>query len=295
MQKIPLSAADRILRNPHSLPGVPNALNSVVSKSQWSDRTLEQAEEAHLRRRERINNLRNDRINFEESELMDDGSAISDTEFENATGILAPLRPLRPRSRSVNALSSPLSLQPQPQLQPPGSPSMYRQTRHTSVDHISTGSPSHSYHRGLRRHSMVEKQLQLPRTGMFYSIDDTDAALFGRANTNSVDSPYYFSMRSSTTISPHRTSTFWSPSPAQSPQDRARQRCLLFKRPHPSYRPRMFPGQNLWQPGWHRLLRQDYLRQGKAELWRQERNKFLQDFRRERQFQKQTKRRMSFS
>lgn len=276
MQKIPIAAADRILRNPHGLPHVPTVLTEYVGRSQRTDRALDRAEQAHLERRERLNSVRSDRIMLERRQSMEDESAVSDTEAE-------PVAPLRPRSRSVG-----MSHQHHA-----GSPISHRFRRNSMSAEERNGmlySPSYS-HFGPRRHSMVERELHLlPRMGMFFSADDTDASLLELSRSSATNGNTFQGRRSFYT-DPLYSNIY-------TPQERARQRCHLLKKPHPSLSnttASRVATINSWQPGWHRLMRKDYVKQGKDSLWRQERSLFLQESRRERQFQRQTKRRMSFS
>lgn len=86
----------------------------------------------------------------------------------------------------------------------------------------------------------------------------------------------------------------------RNPIDRVRQRCHFSKRPSPGWKSRDFVldrNGKQWtsHPCWHRIMRDQYRYNGQDHLWREERNRFLQEFRRDRQFRKQSSRRFSSS
>jgi hypothetical protein len=86
----------------------------------------------------------------------------------------------------------------------------------------------------------------------------------------------------------------------KNPIDRVRQRCHFSKRPSPGWKSRDFVldrNGKQWtsHPCWHRIMRDQYRYNGQDNLWREERNRFLQEFRRDRQFRKHTSRRFSSS
>lgn len=86
----------------------------------------------------------------------------------------------------------------------------------------------------------------------------------------------------------------------KNPIDRIRQRCHFSKRPSPGWKSRDFlldRNGKQWtsHPCWHRIMRDQYRYNGQDQQWREERNRFLQEFRRDRQFKKQTFRRFSSS
>jgi hypothetical protein len=85
---------------------------------------------------------------------------------------------------------------------------------------------------------------------------------------------------------------------SKKPEERVRQRCYFYKRPCPSWKSRNFEVDRQghhWtsHPGWHRIMRDEYKINGQEDTWKEERNRFLQELRRERQFQKQSRRRFS--
>lgn len=84
----------------------------------------------------------------------------------------------------------------------------------------------------------------------------------------------------------------------KNPYDRIRHRCHFMKRPSPGWKSRDFvlnKDGRQWtsHPCWHRIMRDEYKYNGLDQQWRQERNRFLQEFRRDRQFERQTARRFS--
>ncbi len=80
--------------------------------------------------------------------------------------------------------------------------------------------------------------------------------------------------------------------------NKLKERCLSVGRPSPAFRNRDFHHDrqgNEWkmQPCWHRIMREEYKKMGIDELWRGERERFFREFRRDRVFKDQTKRRAS--
>lgn len=78
----------------------------------------------------------------------------------------------------------------------------------------------------------------------------------------------------------------------KSPFQKAQLRTKYFKKPSPSSRSKQ---RSLSiQPSWHRMIRGEYRQDGEEQQWREERNRYLQDYRRNRQFTKQMARRLSY-
>lgn len=84
---------------------------------------------------------------------------------------------------------------------------------------------------------------------------------------------------------------------SKNPEERIKQRCHFTRRPSPSWKSRHFVDKNGGQwsshPGWHRIMRDEYKFNGLEDTWRDERNRFFLDLRRDRQFMKQSRRRFS--
>ncbi|ANB13767.1 hypothetical protein AWJ20_4713 [Sugiyamaella lignohabitans] len=324
LSPIPTSAAERLIRNPHSLPRVPTALANIISQNKHSDRIKHHAEQAYFIRRAKLENQRSERIL---AAATTNGTSLSGSQYRDANAtpsppsspILDAVSPTnsRPRvfthRRNSDTVTSTSVFSPSTQPidirrrsssftghngSPPrsGRPSPSRASRSLSFSHVNN--------RRLSSIDPRESTTALFNSGVYFipespEEDELISLLYP------LDATYHGPPVSSSSGpgSPppnlQHNMAFSSRIFSKKPEERLKQRCYFTKRPAPSWKSRNFEPikqGKTWvsaHPGWHRFMRNEYKVNGQEDTWREERSRFLQEFRRERQFQKQSKRRMS--
>lgn len=282
-QAIPTGAADRILRNPHLLPRIPSSLSGLIESNKRRERIRQYPEDVHLQCRLKVENERSARIARSEGFYTPTyRRTVSPSPFdamdEEASATTHTL-PRLTRSRSFT-LGSTTRQQTSPR----------SRTRSTSF----TTQNGHTHRHRL---SNVAEDGGVTN-GLYYSPDKGATSDLRLLRSESIASPL-LSRR-------HSFSSHFNTSPSSSklltknPEERLKQRCHQTKRPCPSWKTRDFVQDRhgkMWtsHPSWHRILRSEYRSNGLDRAWRDERNRFLQDFRRDRQFAKQSMRRFSSS
>lgn len=271
---IPVGAADRIIRNPHSLPRIPQPLAGIVAHNRHQDRLRQYAEDAYQMRRNRLENQR--------AQLIVSSQSAPASFAARAT-------PSPPPSPSLNAVSRIQTNNGRP-----------NRTRRSHSVHSRSPPPVH--HVRDRSHSFsssssdaVRELFADPRTKRRSSLYLADVSEVGELQHLPLPSEFL-----SGPWLPGHSYPFSPKIFSNNPEERVKQRCYFSKRPSPAWKSRNFELNKqgeLWtcHPSWHRFMRDEYKVNGQEEVWRDERNRFLQAFRRERQFQKQAHRRMSSS
>jgi hypothetical protein len=285
---IPVGAADRIIRNPHSLPRIPSSLAGIIAQNRHQDRLRKYAEDSHQLRRSRLENQRAQRI-------VQSSPDLNSSYASRAT----PSPPLSPQLNAV-VPSSPLLAQQRPmpvrlhrshsvhsRSPPPGMAGNghhFHGPRGRSLSFSSSSSQTirelFSDPSATRRSSLYLPELtELEGEPALHRLPAPNEVLCG---------PWL----------PGHSYPFSSKIFSNNPEERVKQRCYFSKRPSPAWRSRNFELNKqgeVWtcHPSWHRFMRDEYKVNGQEEIWRDERNRFLQAFRRERQFQKQAYGRMS--
>lgn len=283
---IPVGAADRIIRNPHSLPRIPPSLAGIIAQNRHQDRLRKYAEDSHQLRRSRLESKRVQRIEQTSPNLRANSFSSQATPSPpsspqlSANTVISSCSPVRHhRSHSVHARSPPSGL---------ATTGHYYVHGKKGRSHSFAGSSSQTI-KELFADPLATKRssLYLPELPEL----EGESILHLRPGPNEVlNGPWL----------PGHSYPFSSKIFSNNPEERVKQRCYFSKRPSPAWKSRNFDLNKqgeLWtcHPSWHRFMREEYKVNGQEDTWRDERNRFLQTFRRERQFQKQSHRRMSSS
>ncbi|CAN6674419.1 hypothetical protein TRVA0_053S00496 [Trichomonascus vanleenenianus] len=312
---IPSAAADRIIRNPHSLPRVPAQLTEIINVNRHNERHRQHAEQAYFIRRAKIESERIRRMHA--ARLMQTSrveitpsppsSPVMTTTFgpiglaaARLSPIMTSFSPQRPPMSSFSSFGPPMSSSPV-------GLGLGPLARSKSFDQNNNGAPpprprsksmSQSVHilsrpNFNRRRSVIEAGYDTPFSSRNALFDIPDGSIFesvGRSRRrHSVDQAPHIS------VLQH---LYHLPAYSKNPEVRAKQRMRFSKRPNPSWKAHQSNKDigHAWisHPSWHRMMRSEYQFHGLEDIWRDERNRFMQDFRRERQFEKQSQyRRMS--